>query len=216
LHQEIAITEGSEKTVVSVAVYRDALPAEALEGTGQLAIQDREGLPIVVDPGTGVVRMSVRGFSGSGLRASWTQQWTPMIAAYFEAGLGSALAIDGPLVALKNAPGAVHARTAQALSGGVTVNARSTGTALNVGYRWQPRATLTPVDEFDTPLNEAYLGATLRQRLWSGQRLKGVSAVVEATNLLQQGYEPLLGADGQTLYLAQVPRALQAGLAFSF
>ena len=46
--------------------------------------------------------------------------------------------------------------------------------------------------------------------------LRGMDAVVEATNLLAQGYEPLISPDGQTLFLAQVPRGVLAGLAFSF
>jgi hypothetical protein len=41
-------------------------------------------------------------------------------------------------------------------------------------------------------------------------------AVVEATNLLEQGYQPVLAPDGHTLFLAQVPRAIQCGLAFNF
>jgi hypothetical protein len=39
---------------------------------------------------------------------------------------------------------------------------------------------------------------------------------VEATNLLEQGYQPVLAPDGHTLFLAQVPQAIQGGLAFNF
>jgi hypothetical protein len=44
----------------------------------------------------------------------------------------------------------------------------------------------------------------------------GLEATVDVTNLLEQGYRPFLSADGRTLYLAQAPRSLQAGLAFTF
>jgi hypothetical protein len=36
------------------------------------------------------------------------------------------------------------------------------------------------------------------------------------TNLLAQGYQPFLSADGHTLFLAQSPRTIQAGLSFTF
>jgi hypothetical protein len=35
-------------------------------------------------------------------------------------------------------------------------------------------------------------------------------------NLLAQGYRPVLGEDGRTLYLVQAPRSLRGGIAFSF
>jgi hypothetical protein len=92
-----------------------------------------------------------------------------------------------------------------------------TGTSLRVKYRWQPVRTLTQVNAYNATPEEAYLSFYLRQRLWCGRILpQGLDAVVEATNLLEQGYQPVLAPDGQTLMLAQVPRAIQAGLSFNF
>jgi hypothetical protein len=65
--------------------------------------------------------------------------------------------------------------------------------------------------------NEAYLSFYVRQRLGCARFLPhGLDAVVEATNLLEQGYQPVLAPDGHTLFLAQVPRSIQAGVAFNF
>jgi hypothetical protein len=44
----------------------------------------------------------------------------------------------------------------------------------------------------------------------------GLDATIDVTNLLAQGYRPFLSADGQAMFLAQSPRAVQAGLAFTF
>ena len=41
-------------------------------------------------------------------------------------------------------------------------------------------------------------------------------ATIDVTNLLAEGYRPFLSADGRTLYLAQSPRTIRAGLSFSF
>jgi hypothetical protein len=91
------------------------------------------------------------------------------------------------------------------------------GTALRAEYRWQPSRTLTQVNAYNATPEEAYLSFYLRQRLCSGHFLpRGMDAVIEATNLLEQGYQPVLTPDGALLVLAQVPRAIQGGLAFNF
>jgi hypothetical protein len=91
------------------------------------------------------------------------------------------------------------------------------GTTMRAEYRWQPQESLTQVNAYNVDPNEAYLSLCLRQRLGRGRFLpNGMDAVVEATNLLEQGYQPVLAPDGHTLFLAQVPRSIQAGLAFNF
>jgi hypothetical protein len=39
---------------------------------------------------------------------------------------------------------------------------------------------------------------------------------VDIRNLLAQGYVPVLGQDGHTVYLVQSARAIRGGLAFTF
>ena len=57
----------------------------------------------------------------------------------------------------------------------------------------------------------------LRQALRLGNLLPaGLDATIDVTNLLAQGYRPFLSTDGKTLFLAEAPRTLQAGLAFTF
>jgi hypothetical protein len=40
--------------------------------------------------------------------------------------------------------------------------------------------------------------------------------IVEVRNLLAQGYVPVFGQDGRTVYLVQSARAVRGGVAFSF
>jgi hypothetical protein len=40
--------------------------------------------------------------------------------------------------------------------------------------------------------------------------------MVDVRNLLAQGYVPVVGRDGQTLYLVQAARSVRGGVAFSF
>jgi hypothetical protein len=76
---------------------------------------------------------------------------------------------------------------------------------------------VTAVDPYTSFGDQAYFSCYLRQELRLGHLLPaGLDATVDVTNLLAQGYRPFLSADGQTLFLAQSPRTMQAGLAFTF
>lgn len=216
LHQELAASDTSAKHVVSVAVYRDVVPVQSVQGGGLSPDQDLAGQPVITDPTTGTLRLAVAGFSSDGVRVAWTQTFSPAVTACIEGDFGKALEAGQGGLSLDTVTTSLHAHTAAAVSGSLHMQSKRSGTAVSVRYRWQPTQSLTQLDAYDARPGDAYLGLHLNQRLWSGRRLKGLSAVVEATNLLAQGYEPLLSPDGQTLFLAQVPRGVLGGLAFSF
>jgi hypothetical protein len=44
----------------------------------------------------------------------------------------------------------------------------------------------------------------------------GMEAIIDVRNLLAQGYVPVMGPDGQTVYLVQSARSVRGGLAFTF
>jgi hypothetical protein len=76
---------------------------------------------------------------------------------------------------------------------------------------------MTAVNSFAAFSDQAYLSFFIRQPIRCGGMLpQGLEATVDVTNLLEQGYRPLLSQDGRTLFLAQSPRMVQAGLAFNF
>ena len=43
-----------------------------------------------------------------------------------------------------------------------------------------------------------------------------MDAVVDIRNLLAQGYVPVMGQDGRTVYLVQSARTVRGGVAFTF
>jgi len=43
-----------------------------------------------------------------------------------------------------------------------------------------------------------------------------MEAIIDLRNLLAQGYVPVIGPDGKTVYLMQSARSVRGGLAFSF
>lgn len=220
MHQELSISRkvvsSEDSPVVSAAVYLDHFSDSAIGGSG---LMDRATLQMVealADPTTGTFEVAAPGYSGRGVSISVMQPLSPALSAWVEYDLGTALRSNGDLV-LTDLSTSTAPHMSEAASAAVQGRIVHTQTALRMKYRWQPLRTLTQVNAYNATPEEAYLSFYVRQRLWCGHLLpQGVDAVVEATNLLEQGYQPVLAPDGQTLFLAQVPRAIQGGLSFSF
>lgn len=217
-HQEISVSRKLGTRTVAFAVYSDNFSSGAIAGSGFLDQNSLQGVPMVADPTTGTFRVASNGYWGRGLSGSVVQPLTSSLAVWGEYDLGTALwSGAGPAPAIGAVSTAVGAHTAQAGSVAIRGKILHTGTSLKAEYRWQPLKTLTQVNSYNAAPDEAYLGFYVRQRLWCGRILpEGIDAVVEATNLLEQGYQPVLAPDGHTLFLAQLPRAIQGGLAFNF
>jgi hypothetical protein len=61
------------------------------------------------------------------------------------------------------------------------------------------------------------LNIFLRQPIPGTGFLPGhMDAVVDIRNLLAQGYVPVIGQDGRTVYLVQSARTVRGGVAFTF
>jgi hypothetical protein len=74
------------------------------------------------------------------------------------------------------------------------------------------------VDLFDSSPGQAdpYFSFFIRQPLPKGSSLGHMEALIDVRNLLAEGYVPVFGQDGHTLYLMQAPRSIRGGLAFTF
>ncbi|MBB5338177.1 carboxypeptidase regulatory-like domain-containing protein [Tunturiibacter gelidoferens] len=224
LHQEFTVGRKTGRGMVQVAYYSDSLDRVAVSGGGALTAADiaqtgQNGASgIIADSTTGNFRFLSAGYNVRGLNVMMTEPLTTNLWVALEYGTGAGLgAKDGAAVGLPGtgsdlAP--VSARTATvALRGRVL----RSGTAVRAAYRWQPTRLVTAVDPYAPFSDQAYLSCYLRQTLRLGSLLPpGLEATVDVTNLLAQGYRPFLSADGQTLFLAQSPRTIQAGLAFTF
>ena len=215
-HHELSVSHKiGEDRVLSVAIYRDSFTNGALMGSGAIDGDTMQAAPVISDPTTATFRLAAAGYTGRGMSVAFSQKLTPVLTATAEYDLGSTLRADQVGVALSTLRTTAH--TAPAAKVSLHGKVLRTGTSVKAEYRWQPLRTLTQVNAYNTTQDEAYLSFGLRQRVWCGRFLpKGMDAVVEATNLLEQGYQPFLAPDGHTLFLAQVPRAIQGGLAFNF
>jgi carboxypeptidase family protein len=216
-HQEIAVTRQAGVGSVRVAVYHDAVTTPAISGTGAESLEPGDA-SAVVDTATGGFRMLGPGYSASGIDLAIAEPIGPNLWGSLEyasgAGLGGASQDGRSLAAADAALHSVSASTATAtLQGGIS----GTRTKVRASYRWQPHDVVTAVNAYGAAADQAYLSFFVRQAISLGGMLpQGLEATVDVTNLLAEGYHPFLSADGRTLYLAQAPRTIRAGLAFSF
>jgi hypothetical protein len=108
-------------------------------------------------------------------------------------------------------------RNRNSVAGKLSGTMPRTKTRWIASYRWTDGPALTPVDSFNASpgQSEPFLNFFLRQPL-PGFLSGHVDALVDVRNLLAQGYVPVMGQDGRTVYLVQSARAVRGGLAFTF
>ena len=236
-HQEISVGRSKGRGAVQFALYNDVHGESAVSGgegantAGPSASET--GMtwgwvpgwlpaPMIVDPTTGTFRAYGAGYRANGARLTVSSPITPALWVAAEYSAGSALEAPDPeagpeATGFEQALGRLKVRQSQSATLAVKGKLLRTGTRVRASYRWQPSRGVTAVDPYSAFGDQAYLSCLLRQPIrWAGHLPEGLDATIDVTNLMVQGYRPFLSADGQTLYFAQAPRTIQAGLSFSF
>jgi hypothetical protein len=220
MHQELSVSREMGRGVVEAAVFHDAMDHPAIAGMGaadaaELANAEDD---VVVDTANGSFRLAGAGYAENGMSVALAEPLTPSVWVTLEYQHGTALAAraTGSKDAAQVSAG-LHAETADALTAAVKGKLRRTGTRVRAAYCWQPQHLVTAVDAYDEPSDRGYLSFYVRQPLRWGDKLPpGFEATIDVANLLAQGYQPFVSADGRTLFLAESPRIIQAGLSFTF
>lgn len=222
VHQEIGVSRKIGSGVVQASLYRDVIAHSTIAGTGAMGAGDLlrgcGSSAVVADTATGSFQCLGMGYTARGMGLMVSQPVATDVWATLEYRNGAALAArDGIAVSLPELSAGMRAVAAEAATAALEAKAPRAGTRLRAAYRWQPHRLLTPVGSYEAFSDQAFLSCYVRQSLRWGNRLPpGLDATINVTNLLAQGYQPFLSADGRTLYLAQAPRTLQAGLSFTF
>ncbi len=226
-HQEISVGRKVGKGRVQLALYRDVLTTVPLAGGGALTSSDLASLGTsasgfanggVVDSMTDSFRLLTSGYKAQGINVMVSQPLGATMWAVAECSTGSGLSVgpSGPQ-SLPGLIGGLHQHSGRSASLALKGSVPGTGTKLRAVYRWQPYDLVTPVDLYREFSDQAFLSVRARQPLrWEGVLPSGLEASIDVTNLLAQGYQPFVSSDGRTLYLAQTPRTLQAGLSINF
>ena len=229
-HQEVSLSRKAGRSVVEVAYYHDFMERTEVSGGGSFGfvsrVQDEAAaafngmMPngVEVDPVTGDFRALAGGYTSDGARVTFSTPVAHDIWVAAEYATGEALASEtGAAAQMADAVKGLTARGGESAAVAIKGDIRGSGTSVRASYRWQPSAMVTAIDPYGALSDEAFLSCFVRQRIRMGSwQPKGLDATIDVTNLLAQGYRPFLSADGHTLYFAQAPRTIQAGLSFTF
>lgn len=229
-HQEIQYSESlTPNDTVTAAVFDEHFSRAAVDGAFSLG-------------GASLSANEVAGFSGGellpdllnnlfiadgGSYGGWGYRFVfeHRLGENWRADLGFA---DGSVLAPMPGKGGAFATNLASGLGGERAHAVTakiegvlpvTATQLICSYRALSRPAATGLDLYDdSPAqSESFLNIALQQPLphllSGGNRIQ---ALVEIHNLLAQGYIPMLGSDGHTLYLVQSARSLRGGFTIHF
>ena len=218
-HQEIAVTRKVGRGQVEAALYRDVSDRSAIAGAGAISAQDvGAGFGSTVDAATGGFRFLGAGYSSTGMSLMVSEPLNSGLWAALEYASGAALSVRNSMTErLPEVSADMHPEIAESATVALKGRVLRSGTKVTASYRWQPKHLVTAVNPYESFSNQGYLSFYMRQAVRWGDRLPpGLEATVDVTNLLAEGYQPFLSSDGRTLFLAQSPRAIQAGLSFTF
>ncbi|HXR98496.1 MAG TPA: carboxypeptidase-like regulatory domain-containing protein [Terriglobales bacterium] len=212
-HQEFAYTDNFDPNdTLSAAAFDEHFNRAAINGAEAdgAEITNQELLPDLLND---MFLANGGNYGGWGYRINYEHKFGDDFSADLGFSDGTALAptsdhfgqygLDSILTNVR-----AHAVTAK-LSGVTPL----THTRITCSYRALSRALATGLDLYDDGpgQSDGYANIYVRQPL-PGH----LQALVEIHNLLAQGYLPLMGSDGHTLYLVQSARSLRGGFTFSF
>lgn len=212
-HQEVSVSHREGKNNVQVAWFSDRIVNPALTGVGEVTSAGGFVLPDIT---SGTFNFGGPNLDTSGLRVVVQRKFASDLAATLDYAYGGTLDLSHPDVALEQAQQWISTVRRHALAAKLSGTVPRTRTRWIASYRWVNGKAITPVDMFNTSAgqSEPFLNVFIRQPIPAfGGRME---ALIDIRNLLAQGYVPVVGRDGQTVYLVDSARSIRGGVSFSF
>ena len=215
-HHEVSLSRRAGKSTVELAVYSDRVVDPALTGVGEVSNEAGNVLP---DLYSGTFSYQGRDLQARGVRIVAQRKLTSNMNATVDYSYGGVLDLDKADASLQDARDWMSLRNRHSVSAKMSGTLSKYKTQWIASYRWTDGQALTPVDMFNASpgQSEPFLNFFLRQPIPGTGFLAGhMDALIDVRNLLAEGYVPVLGQDGRTVYLVQSARAVRGGLAFTF
>ena len=212
-HHELSFSHRQGKTNMQVAVFTDRIVDPVLTGVGDVTADGGFLLP---DISSGTFSYAGNNFNTDGVRVVLQHKFSEDLTATLDYAVGGVLDLSKPDVPLQNAPSWISTQRRHAVAAKLSGTVPRTHTRWITSYRWVNGTAITPVDMFNASAGQSdpFLNVFVRQPIPS---LGGhMEAIIDLRNLLAQGYVPVLGQDGQTVYLVQSARSVRGGVAFTF
>jgi hypothetical protein len=215
-HQEVSFSHRMGKTNLQVAFFSDQISNTVLTGVGEVDAGNGEVLPDVY---SGTFSYQGTDLNTQGLRLVLQRKLRSDLTATLDYGYGGVLDLARQDVELADARRSFTTAKRHAVAGKLSGRVARTKTQWGASYRWTSGQALTPVDLFNASAGQSdpFLSVYIRQPLpGTGFLPVHMEALLDLRNLLAQGYVPVMGQDGRTVYLVQSARSVRGGLAFVF
>jgi hypothetical protein len=212
-HSELGVSRRFGNNSIQVAAFADRVGDPALTGVGEVTAAGGFLLP---DISSGTFSYTGQNLDTNGVRAVLQHKFASDLTATIDYAYGGVLDLTNPDVPIANAQQFISTVRRHAVAAKLSGTAPHTHTRWIASYRWVSGGALTPVDMFNAGPGQSdpYLNIFIRQPIPS---LGGhVEALIDIRNLLAQGYIPVLGQDGETIYLVNTARSMRAGVSFTF
>ncbi len=210
-HQELSASRRFGKTSVQVACYLDRIRNVVLTGAG-----DPDSEDVLPDVYSGTFSYAFNGvFSTTGGRVVLERRVSDDLTATVDYSVSGVISEDSA-TNWQNLARVLAASRQQSVATKFAGRIPRSGTRWIASYKWTSGNALSQVDAFNASPGQAdpFLSVFIRQAI-PGAAGK-MDVLVDLRNLLAQGYLPVAGPDGRTVYLVQSARSLRAGLAFTF
>jgi hypothetical protein len=214
-HQEISVSQRIGKNNMQIAFYSDRVVDPVLTGVGEMTAESGEVLP---DLYSGTFSYQGNDYSTRGMRLVLQRKLLSDLTATLDYAYGGMLDLSQPDVQLQDARNWIRSERRQSAAVKFSGTLPKAKTRWIASYRYTGDHALTPVDEFNSSAGRAdpYLNVCLRQPIPASFLAGHMEIVMDLRNLLAQGYVPVMGSDGHTVYLVQSARSVRGGVAFSF
>lgn len=215
-HQELALSHRHGKYALQAAYFHDRISNTALTGVGG-ENGDLENL--LPDAYSGTFAYNGGRLETNGVRFVVQRQLPDGITATMDYAYGGVLDLSEDGVRFDEVRSHIGQTYQHSLAGKITGSFPHAKTHWIASYKWTSGSGLTPVDLFNSGpgQTDSYLNIFIRQPVPGTSFMPAkMEALLDIRNLLAQGYHPVVGADGQTVYLVQAARSVRGGVAFVF
>jgi hypothetical protein len=215
-HQEVSVSHRIGKNNMQVAYYSDRVTNTVLTGVGMATADGGELLP---DVDSGTFSYQGTNLDTSGLRVVLQRKLSSDLTATLDYAYGGVIDLTQPDIELREARQSMTTARRHAVTAKFNGKLPGCRTHWTTSYGWVSGSGLTQVDMFNASAGQSdpYLNVFLRQPLPGFSFLPlHMEAMLDLRNLMAQGYVPVMGTDGRTVYLVQSARSVRGGVAFTF
>lgn len=215
-HHEVSIARRMGNTNVQIAAFLDHVHNAVLTGAGDPSSYSDDVLPDVYS-GTFSYGYGP-GVSSAGARVVVQRKISDDLTATVDYSTGQAIVADAS-TDWQGLAQMLSASRQHSVGTKLYGHIPATGTRWIASYKWTSGNSLSTVDAFNASPGQTdpYLSFFIRQPIPGTSFIPArMDALLDLRNLLAQGYVPVMGQDGRTIYMVQSARSLRGGLAFTF